>query len=399
MLWIFWVKSSTQTQLTVAYSNLIDRVPPWKQHLPFQTWSWSQELFAGTAGTARTDVSYGTQQWCRGQCFMQGECSEFLDKHLIKMMVLWWHCTHLCVILDLSSQKSVSNSLEHVILQKTVLCSHWGTGSDLLDLRENPPWQNVGFVSILISHKLHFSTPKTDISPFSPLLPKVLLTLKVKFEVWEFVLRGGQYLEANLRLKFPRSDILRHCKQSSTVGFCLKISNSSWIMAAHLQKNKTTLILSWARSIRTICEKRTEGRYFNSGWNASYYQCSVLPFILWGFSLRVPGEFNTADSCWAPSPTHRVLSCRKGAALQRNSFVCSLGKKKKPFQSCCTRKMRGWFIILNVKYTHFIVRQLIWEKNRKSGSFSQGKCCEHQSRFGVTVHTGFLTKKHQPCGR
>lgn len=38
----------------------------------------------------------------------------------------------------------------------------------------------------------------------------------------------------------------------------------------------------------------------------------------------------------------------------------------------------------------------MWEKNRKSGSFSQGKCCEYQPWFEVTVHTGFLTKKHQP---
>lgn len=117
----------------------------------------------------------------------------------------------------------------------------------LLDLRENPPRQNVGLLSTFASLKLHFSTPKTDILPFSPLLPKVLLTQKVKFEVREFVLKGSHHTEANFRWKFPRRVILRHSKQFSTVGFCLKISNSSWVMAAHLKENQAhiNLELSW----------------------------------------------------------------------------------------------------------------------------------------------------------
>lgn len=117
----------------------------------------------------------------------------------------------------------------------------------LLDLRENPPRQNVGFLSSLTFLKLHFSIPKTDILPLSPLLPKVFLTQKVKFELWEFVLKGSHHTEENLRGKFPRRVILRHSKQFSSVRFCLKISNSSWVMAAHLQENQThiNLELSW----------------------------------------------------------------------------------------------------------------------------------------------------------
>lgn len=57
----------------------------------------------------------------------------------------------------------------------------------------------MGFLSGLTSLKLHFSTPKTDIFPFSELLPKVLLTQKVKFELWEFVLKGSHHIEENLR--------------------------------------------------------------------------------------------------------------------------------------------------------------------------------------------------------
>lgn len=57
----------------------------------------------------------------------------------------------------------------------------------------------MGFISSFTSLKLHFSTPKTDIFSFSPLLPKILLMQKVKFEVWDFVLKGSHHLEANLR--------------------------------------------------------------------------------------------------------------------------------------------------------------------------------------------------------
>lgn len=68
----------------------------------------------------------------------------------------------------------------------------------------------------------------------------------------------------------------------------------------------------------------------------------------------------------------KVLSSSKGVALQRNSFVY-LQYCKKPFQYCHTREMRGWFIILIVKYTHSVVRQLIWKKKTgKVGVFPQG---------------------------
>lgn len=68
-----------------------------------------------------------------------------------------------------------------------------------------------------------------------------------------------------------------------------------------------------------------------------------------------------------------------------------------PFSTVVAREMRGWFIIPTVKYTHFVVRQLLWKKIGKMRVFPQGNAVNIS--WGLESHTGFLTKIPQPSAR
>lgn len=125
-----------------------------------------------------------------------------------------------------------SNNLESVIFQKTCEIGGQIEGRDgvsvptegqvhlWVDLRENPPRENVSLVS-LFSNYTFISPQKKDMWSFSSLLARVLLTQKVtsaeKFEVWAFIHMVSHHLKTNLRLKLLRRVILSHCKQFTTI--------------------------------------------------------------------------------------------------------------------------------------------------------------------------------------
>lgn len=105
MLWIFWVKSSTQTQLTVTYTNWFTVFCPGSNisHFRLDPGAKSCLLEQQEQQELMSVTVPGNDVLGNPSC--RGSAVRFLAKHSMKIMFLWRHCTHLCVSLDLPSKK------------------------------------------------------------------------------------------------------------------------------------------------------------------------------------------------------------------------------------------------------------------------------------------------------